>query len=272
MCTQNPAIWWDFVCMVLFQNTMMNERKRGIFLCILCGALVLSLGVNVFEYILYKNAVVPPPSSDLSIDADIIIPQIESYIDSISTPYIADEQFLANQYQVPSLGCGPSSYALAKIINKKFFNNRLKIVASYKAGDTYEIVERFGFAQGKTATIDHAWLEIYFKDKFLFIDPTVSQFGKINHMTYEVFTVGDPTISKTLQDKYGIIDIRLSILVQKVINRIPKEQEPYPGSTIEPSVIEYYIDALQDRNDVDAGIEPDDWKGWVATLLDTYGK
>jgi len=48
------------------------------------------------------------------------IKDIETYLDSISSSYMVDEQALAKQNNLPSWGCGPSSYALAKILNKNF--------------------------------------------------------------------------------------------------------------------------------------------------------
>ncbi len=196
--------------------------------------------------------------------------KIEDYLDKISPSFIADVQLLAKQNNLPSWGCGPSSYALAEIINKKFFDNELKIDATYNS-DAYAIVERFRFAQTDDATgIDHAWDEIYFGKKMLFVDPTIGQFGKIKGIAYQEFDIGDPNIGRTLLQKYGIIDDRLTALVQKAINRIPKDQNPYPGADIGPKQLNYFISAVQDRNDVAAGKMPQDWVDWVNTLVSKY--
>ncbi len=199
------------------------------------------------------------------------IKEIENYLDSISSSYISDVQILAKQRNLPSWGCGPSSYALAKIIDQKFFNNQLIINASYNNKEPNEIIERFGLVVSDKKNLDdHAWLEIYLQDKFLYIDPTIGQFGKINKIAYQVFSIGDTNLQKTLKTNYGIEDVRISLLVPKVINRIPVSQEPYPGITIKPDAISYYLEALEYRNSVNDGIEPIDWKPWVSFLMDKY--
>lgn len=240
---------------------------------ILLIIVVVSLGLNVYQYIHImkdENNSYDEQEVLAKTDSDTTITQIEQFLDSISPAYIADEQVLAKQYQIPSLGCGPSSYAMAQIIDKKFFNNKLIITGSYNYKDPYAIVERFGLAQGDGPITDHAWLEIYFNDKFLFIDPSISQFGKINKIAYQVFNVNDPTVSDTLKTNYGITDIRLSILVQKALDRIPAAQQPYPGDSIDPSVVPYYIQIQEDHNDLNNGIEPTDWLPWSNILLNKY--
>jgi hypothetical protein len=212
---------------------------------------------------------VPTPA----INENTSIAQIEPYLDSISTSLIADETYLAKEDNVPSLGCGPSSYSLAKILDQKFFNNKLKITAAYTDDDptTDEIVERFGLHEDAKGTIiDHAWLEIYYQDKFLFIDPTIAQFGTINRIAYQVFDINDANISSDLKSEYGIVDIRLSRLVQKEVNRIPTDQEPYPGVSISQDVLNYYIEVEEDRNDVNDGKEPADWTTWDQYLISRY--
>ena len=198
------------------------------------------------------------------------IKEIETYLDSISSSYVEDVQTLAKNNDIPSWGCGPSSYALAKILNKKFFNNQLVIDASYNNNNKYEIIERFSLAQKGNTVGDHAWLEIYMGDKFLFIDPTIGQFNGIPKIAYEVFNAGDSTITDSLKQKYGIDDIRLSLLVPKVINRIPAAANPYPGVTIDKDYISYFLQVMDYRNQVNDGIEPAGWKGWVDTLFEKY--
>ncbi len=200
------------------------------------------------------------------------IKEIETYLDSISSSYIADVQALAKARGLPSWGCGPSSYALAKILNKRFFDDELSIGASYvnNNNNDYEIIERFSLAQKDNIIADHAWLEIYMGDKFLFIDPTIGQFGKIDKIAYQVFDAGDPTIADSLKKQYGIDDIRLSLLVQKVVNRIPVSANPYPGTTIDKNFISYFLGVMESRNQVSEGVEPKDWKDWVDTLFNKY--
>ena len=87
---------------------------------------------------------------------------------------------------------------------------------------------------------------------------------------YQEFAVGDQTVSKVLLDKYGIMDVRFATLMHKIINRIPTEQEPYPGMTIDPASMSYYVDVLEYRDLVNEGIEPDNWKSWVAILMKKF--
>ena len=216
-----------------------------------------------------------PESFYLKIDTDKYIKEIESYLNSISPKFINDVELLATEHNVPSWGCGPSAYALAKIINNKFFNGKVVIDASYN-DEPYQIVERFGLAQfesnGKAQIGDHAWLEIYFKNKFLFVDPTIAQYGKVNSIVYQVFQIGDPTIRETLNSNYGIIDDRMTPLVNKAVNRVSIDQDPYPGFTIDPAYINYFLQVLSLRNIVDTGQEPLEWKPWVSVLENKYSR
>lgn len=236
--------------------------------------LACSLALNVYELYSSAHRATSFAADDIVINRDETLLGIERYLDAISPDYIAAVQSLARQNGVPSWGCGPSSYALATLINRKFFQNKLTIDASYN-NQPYEIVERFGFVKEKTYTVnygvtDHAWLELYLRDKFIFIDPTIAQFGKYHSIAYEVFSVGDPTITQTLNSTYSIMDVRFRILMQKVIDRIPAEQEPYPGATINSSSMPYYLQVLQARNVLDSGLEPPQWKDWVDSILKEF--
>ncbi len=201
------------------------------------------------------------------------IKAISLFVSQISDSYIRDVRELVQKTKVPSWGCGPSSYALAQIINTKFFNNQLNIDALYD-NDPYEITERFGFIRfdqnGQKIIGDHAWVEIYIKDKLLFIDPTVSQYGKTSGIAFEIFNIGDPTIKTYLEQKYNIIDYRISILLRKVEQHIPIDQEPYPGYSINPQDVGYYREAVNIRNTVSLGREPVAWKDWVNYLSSRY--
>lgn len=241
--------------------------------------LALSVASNGFLlYRLHKADAKPAAAAQpltLNIDAQQSMTQIESYLDAISPAWIADVQQLAKTDGIPSWGCGPSSYSLGKIINQKFFNNQLKIAALYNSdtANQYEIVERFGLHQDASGNIiDHAWLEIYYQNQFLFIDPTIGQFGQpqFQKIAYQTFTVGDPTISATLKSQYGIVDINLKRLVQKEVNRLPADQEPYPGVSISQATLNYYIQVEADRNDVNDGTEPSDWTTWDKALIGAF--
>ena len=245
------------------------SKESSISTKIIIILLVISLGINTYLLIHKRSAITSSKTVTIA-NSDQKIKDIEQYLDTISSSYIADEQELAKENNLPSWGCGPSSYALAKILNKKFFNNTLVIDASYNNKNPYEIIERFGLAQGKNALIDHAWLEIYFQDKFLFIDPSIGQFGKVTGIAYQVFTVGQSDLKDILKTKYNIEDVRLSLLVPKVVNRIPVSQEPYPGMTINQNDINYFLQVVEDRNNVNDGIEPDEWQSWVSILTDKY--
>ena len=130
------------------------------------------------------------------------IKAIHAFVNQISNSYVNDIKNLVQKTKVPSWGCGPSSYALAQIINAKFFNNQLVIDALYD-NDAYEITEHFGFVRfdqdGKKIIGDHAWVEVYVKDKLVFIDPTISQYGLGQGIAFEVFDIGDPTIKTYLE-------------------------------------------------------------------------
>lgn len=241
----------------------MNWFKKNLTRLIL-AFLAISIGVNVYTLVIpainnFDITKVSPQTQER---------QIGSYLDSISNSYITDVQQLAQQYNLPSWGCGPSTYALAKIINQRFFDDNLKIDATY-SNHEYELVQRFGLAEANGKTIDHSWLEIYMGNQVMIIDPTVGQFGKYNSIKYQVFKVGDPAISTTLKN-YNILDVRLTVLYNKVANRIPATSEPYPGLTINPESLDYYQHLIDLRNQVDNGQEPAEWHDWVTYLVSKY--
>ncbi len=236
---------------------------------VLMMMLLLSIALNIVFQFGHPNS----PSSH--IDDAKIIAHIEQYLDSISPSLIAEVQSLAKDRSLPSWGCGASSYALAQILNKKFFGGTLIIKAAYD-NSPHIIVERFGFVDDPTTgptsvMVDHAWLQIYFDDQFLFIDPTIAQFGKVQGIAHHVFRVDDPDISSDLQQKYGIHDLRIRKLVRKMITGVPSDQEPYPGLIIPPDQMNYYFRVVLDRDDVEEGKMPKNWADWVKTLIDKYG-
>lgn len=199
--------------------------------------------------------------------------KITSFLDQISPNFTRDLEAMVKKENAPSWGCGPSSYALAKIINKKFFNNELTVDVFYDQ-DPYEVVQRFGFIKYKRdseeITGDHAWIEVYIHDKIIVIDPTVAQYGNYKGIVYEVFDLGDPDIHNKLKDKYGILDARLSVLLRKVLNKLPIDEVPYPGLYIDPKDIEYYKGISTIRNTVSLGKEPISWKPWVDYFMAKY--
>lgn len=203
------------------------------------------------------------------------ISKITGFLDQISPDFTKDLEAWVEKNKSPSWGCGPTSYALGKIINKKFFNNELIIDAFYDQ-NPYEIVQRFGFIKykrdGEEITGDHAWIEVYLHDKMIMIDPTADQYqkGNIKGIAYEVFDLGDPDIHNKLKDKYGILEARLSILMRKVLNKIPVDEIPYPGLTIDPQDIPYFQQVFALRNTVSLGREPISWKPWVDYFTSKY--
>ncbi len=104
----------------------------------------------------------------------------------------------------------------------------------------------------------------------MFVDPSIGQFGKINKIAYQVFDIGETDTGDILKTKYGLEDIRLSILVPKVINRFPLSAEPYPGINIAENDIGYFLKVLEFRNEVNDAIEPVEWKNWVSFLTNKY--
>jgi len=201
------------------------------------------------------------------------IQKITDFLDEISLSFTQDLKTIVKNNNAPSWGCGPVSYALAKIIDKKFFNNELTIDALYD-NDPYEIVQRFGFVKFKSGseeiTGDHAWLEIYLGNQMIFVDPTIAQYSRSNGIAYEVTQVGTPQFKDSLKEKYGILDARLSVMMRKVKNNIPVDEMPYPGITINPQDLDYFKGVLALRNTVSLGKEPSEWVPWVNYFLAKY--
>jgi hypothetical protein len=232
--------------------------------------LTIAIVLNLFQFIYPKIKF----DQAVAYNQDQKISEIESYLDQISPQFIIDVKNLAAQYNIPSWGCGPSSYALGKILNHKFFGDKLTLDGTYD-NQPYEIVQRFGLAgiydsKGVFIIQDHAWIEIYLRDKLLFIDPTDAQFGNTNKIAYEVFEVGDPNMAVVLKSKYNIVDYRISLLVQKTINRIPASQQPYPGVLIPQQNLDYFLGVVDTKKIILSGGEPDNWDYWTNTLTKKY--
>ncbi len=253
---------------------ILQKNKYAFFAGIAIVAVVLGL-INTFLIFSNTKTVRSVKHVFTLTDDDKKISEIEKYLDEISPEFIAEVKRLSEENKVPSWGCGPSSYALAKIINARFFNNKLPFVSAYNSKN-HDIVERFSFAfkdsngVKNSTLVDHAWLEIYFNNKFLFIDPTAGQFGRYDKIVYEVFNIEDKNIQKTLLDKYNIADIRLTLLVNKTVNRIPPSQDPYPGISLSRDTIDYFLKSVEERDEVNNGDEPPEWESWVSSLLDKF--
>ena len=118
------------------------------------------------------------------------IEAIQSYLSSVSGDFTKDLDYLAEKEGLTSSGCGPSSYAMGTILDKKFFGGKLVIDTLYDK-EPEEIIERFGFVEfkkgGEDSVIDHAWIEIFIKNKIIYIDPTVYKYGKVKGIAFEVF-------------------------------------------------------------------------------------
>jgi hypothetical protein len=245
-----------------------NIFKRKAARIALALAVAASLTLNVYQWRQYDD------NRLLTSDDEKKISDIEAYINEISPGLVADVSQLAAQYQAPSWGCGPTSYALAKIINHKFFNDSITIGVAYE-NQPYEIDERFGFSKiplaGKDTTGDHAWVEVYIKNKILFIDPTIAQYGKVTGIAMHTFDVGDPQFKSYLLNQYGVVDDRISRLVQKTISKIPADQPPYPSYIIDPAYLAYFQHVLTLRDQVNVNQEPQEWVTWVNFLVKKYG-
>lgn len=204
-------------------------------------------------------------------NTDQKIGDIENYLDTISPTYIEDVQSLAKEDGLPSWGCGPATFSLAKILDKKFFNNTAPLHSIRTPNTSLEILEKFGLVQGNNLLTDHAWLEIYINDKILYIDPTLGQFGKINHIAYQVFPANDLNISTELRTHYGIIDdINLGELVGTLIQKTPYDKDLYHDFVFLDKDIPYLQDMQEMQNKVDNGIEPVQYSRWVDQLTAKY--
>ena len=201
------------------------------------------------------------------------VEDIRQYINSISDSFLKDVETLAKDKNLVSWGCGPSSYAIARILDRKFFNDQLPIDSLYDK-EPIEIVERFGFVQNKVgvenSVIDHAWIEVFFKNKLIYIDPTVARYGRVDGIAFEVFDIGQEGIKSILKDKYGVVDNRISVLLTKIYSNIPVDESPYQGMTIDEEPLPHYDKILKVRNTVSLGREPITWKQWADYLTSKY--
>ena len=234
------------------------------FVLILSGLIILCFYLFIS---MHKNRDVTSYENNKKIES------IRKYVNSISTDFLNDVGALAKKENLTTWGCGPSSYALASLINKKFFDNKLTVHVLYD-NEPEEITERFGFVQFKegdeNSVIDHAWIEIYMKNKLIYIDPTVAKYGKVKEIAFEIFDVGQPDIKKILKEKYGIIDNRLSLVMAKIYNNIPVDQPPYKGMALDQDSLPQYEKILKVRNTVSLGREPITWKNWIEYLVTKY--
>ena len=255
-------------CISIYYNYYVKISRRTILEIIVCVLFAVSL---IFIGVRYYTK----PLTSLNVPDEAMISNIEAYLDQISPSMVPDVQSLATQYNLQSWGCGPTSYALANIINDKFFNGKAPIMVNYN-NHPYEISLIFHFADGNAnikngAIVDHTFIEIYLHNKILFIDPTIGQFGRYPaKIAYQEFTVGDPNIAETLKNDYGIEDMGVRRLTKKAVDNVPVDQQPYPGFQINKADLPYYQTLATNINLIEAGGEPEAWLPWVDFLRGRY--
>ena len=86
------------------------------------------------------------PGNIITKEDVVKIELIRNYVNSISDDFMKDVEMLAKDKNLVSWGCGPSSFAIASIIDRKFFDNNLGIDSLYDK-EPVELIERFGFIQ-----------------------------------------------------------------------------------------------------------------------------
>ena len=96
----------------------------------------------------------------------------------------------ARENNWPTWLCGPTSFAVARHMNHEFFNDKLSVTASHTEEDHIELI--FGavyvpIGDGGYRCGDHCWIQIYWKDLIIFVDPTYSQLDNLDKIVFAWF-------------------------------------------------------------------------------------
>ena len=95
----------------------------------------------------------------------------------------------------PTWLCGPTSYALADALNRKYFESKLPIVLDRLPGpDCIQIVLGVALVptgSGDYRVMDHVWIQIYWRNLIIMVDPTFSQFDNLDRVVFAWFDDND---------------------------------------------------------------------------------
>ena len=78
----------------------------------------------------------------------------------------------------PTWLCGPTSFAIARYTNHRFFSDTLPITTQYMKQDHIQLMVGAVYVptgDGNYRVGDHVWIEVYWDNLIIFIDPTYSQ-------------------------------------------------------------------------------------------------
>lgn len=126
-----------------------------------------------------------------------------AYLRQIETPLIGNLKEWATAHNWPAWLCGPTSYALAREMDDRFFGGELPITGTPSSGDCIVIVAgvvRIPEGGGACRLEDHAWIEIHWRGLRVFVDPTYSQFDHQGSIPFAWFNEkNDPKYAEWLQ-------------------------------------------------------------------------
>lgn len=115
---------------------------------------------------------------------------MEAYAEDVSPGLCAELDRWATERGWPTWLCGPTSWAMATELDRRFFAGELPIVATPTGGDC--IVMRLGVARtplggGQYHYTEHVWIEIHWRGLIILVDPTYSQFDRLNTVVFAWF-------------------------------------------------------------------------------------
>lgn len=179
---------------------------------------------------------------------------IQDYLNGISPSVVYTCDLWAMTHQSNSWLCGPTSYAVAKELNRRFFSDQLPICSSRLYPNCIVIrlgVFRSPLGLGHYVPTEHVWVEVYWHGQILFVDPTYAQFDRQGSMAYAWFVEGDKTSMDVVEFKRFL---RLYPLTKKDLELI---------GPLEKMDAEVYRVMLL----LDSGKVPQNWLEWRTKLL-----
>jgi len=123
-------------------------------------------------------------------DTALRLGAMDAYCEAVSPGLCAELDRWAAENDWPTWLCGPTSYALAVELDRRFFDGELPIVAEPTGGDC--IVLKLALLQtplggGRYFTGDHVWIEIHWRGLVMIVDPTITRTDGLRSICFAWF-------------------------------------------------------------------------------------
>ena len=186
-------------------------------------------------------------------DTALRLGAMDAYCEAVSPGLCAELDRWATENNWPTWLCGPTSYALAVELDRRFFDGELPIVATPTGGDC--IVIKLALLQtplggGQYHTGDHVWIEIHWRGLVMVVDPTITRTDGLRSICFAWF------------DENTDGEKRMALF--KSLLRMKEPDDELVRLLAEPE--KYRAEAAATRQALAAGRPPQAWLLWSAWL------